>query len=147
MPKVIDETGNRYGRLTVLRRDDSPGKKKMALWICQCDCGTICVKRGCDLRCGGTKSCGCLRRENMKKVAVIGHRRKPYELTGERFGRLTVIRRGGKSSSGFCWICKCDCGNIVEVRGRNLRKGNTRSCGCYRNEIIKSVRTGVRPWI
>lgn len=56
------------------------------------------------------------------------------ELTGERFGRLTVICRGG----GFrrtAWQCRCDCGEITFVTTDRLRTGKTRSCGCLREEM------------
>ena len=53
---------------------------------------------------------------------------------GQRFGRLTVIGESPKRSGGqVSWICKCDCGNIVEVRNGNLQSGNTTGCGCGRN--------------
>ena len=58
------------------------------------------------------------------------------DLTGQRFGRLVVLSRaenyiqknGTKHSQ---WICKCDCGETIKVRGCNLMSGNTNSCGCY----------------
>jgi hypothetical protein len=60
--KTIDETGNRYGRLTVVCRAGST-KRHMARWLCQCDCGGVSIVRGADLRNGNTKSCGCLEQE------------------------------------------------------------------------------------
>ena len=61
------------------------------------------------------------------------------DLTGERFGRLVVLRQDvrasyGKHSPGARWVCQCDCGNTVTVHGNNLRQKNTRSCGCIRKE-------------
>lgn len=57
------------------------------------------------------------------------------DLQGRRFGRLTVINRSPrKDGHTSWWICKCDCGNIKEVRGTSLKNGNTKSCGCYRSE-------------
>ena len=61
------------------------------------------------------------------------------DLTGEKYGRLTVLSRDKDrmSKSGrteTMWLCKCNCGNIVSVRGASLRNGNTASCGCYRSE-------------
>ena len=54
---------------------------------------------------------------------------------GQRFGKLTVIADSTKRSSNgqVIWICKCACGNIVEVRAGNLQSGNTKGCGCGRN--------------
>jgi len=61
---VIDETGNRYGKLVVLARANSPrGHQKAAHWTCCCDCGTLTSVCGTSLRNGNTRSCGCLRVE------------------------------------------------------------------------------------
>ena len=55
------------------------------------------------------------------------------DLTGRRFGRLTVLRCGEKKLRGRnLWTCKCDCGNTCYVEGYQLRKGDTVSCGCKR---------------
>ena len=131
MGMVKDETGNRYGRLTVIRRYEHDGECGQALWVCRCDCGGEKAVRGYDLRHGNTRSCGCLRLENVKNLGKY-RRGKPYDMIGERFGMLTVVRRGGRSSTGTKWVCKCDCGNYTEVRGNSLRYGCTHSCGCLR---------------
>lgn len=62
---------------------------------------------------------------------------KVKDLTGQRFGRLVVLREGNRILDGGYamshkarWICRCDCGNETVVIGENLRQGNTRSCGC-----------------
>lgn len=52
------------------------------------------------------------------------------DLTGKRFGMLTVLNYVGKEGREYYWKCKCDCGNEAKVRGRTLRSGETRSCGC-----------------
>lgn len=56
------------------------------------------------------------------------------DLTGRRFGRLLVKRRYERESRATYWLCECDCGNGVVVRGGNLRIGKTKSCGCLKNE-------------
>lgn len=74
------------------------------------------------------------------------------ELSGQRFGRLTVVRRNGSSSDGqACWLCRCDCGAERTVRGGNLRSGGTRSCGCLQREVTeaRNAASGVGslgPW-
>jgi len=60
---------------------------------------------------------------------------KVVELTGKRFGKLTVIKCLGSRQEGKrrfkWWLCQCDCGNITEVRtGHLTSKNGTRSCGC-----------------
>lgn len=58
------------------------------------------------------------------------------DLTGQRFGRLSVTGRAENGPKGQPrWICLCDCKSICIVYGQNLRRGNSRSCGCLAKEI------------
>lgn len=57
-----DETGNRYGALTVLERNYERAKDSTAWWTCLCECGNLVVCRGTALRAGYNLSCGCKRR-------------------------------------------------------------------------------------
>ncbi len=60
------------------------------------------------------------------------------DLTGQRFGRLVVISRAETDNFGkIYWLCCCDCGKKVVVRGNQLRRGWTRSCGCLQIERSK----------
>jgi len=67
------------------------------------------------------------------------------DLIGKRFGRLMVIKRNGLLSNGKtnvkAWECLCDCGATVTVRGVCLRSGNTKSCGCYQDEVQIKAHT------
>lgn len=57
-------------------------------------------------------------------------------LIGKRFGRWTVIDKGGYGANGkLKWKCICDCGTIKEVYGQSLRNGSSTSCGCYSHEF------------
>ena len=58
-PLIIDEVGNKYGKLTVLERVLSE-KSQEAHWLCQCECGNKTIVTGTRLRNGITKSCGCI---------------------------------------------------------------------------------------
>lgn len=65
--------------------------------------------------------------------------RKAKDLTGQVFGRLTVLKQAGHAvqPSGLkrlLYLCKCSCGNTVTVRGNQLRAGHTKSCGCLKRE-------------
>lgn len=63
---------------------------------------------------------------------------KFIDLTGKRFGKLTVLNRAPDYGSGSrrvtMWHCQCDCGKTTNVRGHALRNGHTRSCGCLQPE-------------
>lgn len=69
---------------------------------------------------------------------------KFIDLTGQRFGRLLVLGFDKKDRfRQFMWLCKCDCGNVVSVRGYSLRSGNTQSCGCLQKETNVKLRWAV----
>jgi len=58
------------------------------------------------------------------------------DLTKQIFGRLTVIKQEGFDKyRNALWLCECTCGTEKIIRGDSLRKGNTKSCGCLRDEI------------
>lgn len=67
------------------------------------------------------------------------------DLTGQVFGQLTVVGRNPENT--VCkrprWDCLCSCGNSHTVSGACLRKGNTRSCGCYQKEHPSRLRHGM----
>ena len=65
MPPLIDETGKRYGRLTVICKDGTIDKH--IAWKCKCDCGNITTVNGKWLRAGKTTSCGCFHKELLSK--------------------------------------------------------------------------------
>ena len=124
MTKTIDETGNRYGNLNVLCRaaeEDIPPGTRGTCWTCMCDCGELTIVTGTDLRAGRKTSCGCL-----KGIAPDKN-----EL-GKRHSMLLVLARAPSKGHGAEWLCQCDCGKHVTVRGTDLRSGKTKSCGCLR---------------
>ena len=55
---------------------------------------------------------------------------KTLDLTGQRFGKLSVLCKSGYHNGKIMWRCVCDCGNETTVYGGSLRSGNTKSCGC-----------------
>lgn len=66
------------------------------------------------------------------------------DLTGQKFGHLTILERGQFKNSNINWRCLCDCGNVVEVRGSLLRKATnpTASCGCIGKKDIAGQKFG-----
>jgi hypothetical protein len=67
---------------------------------------------------------------------------KYIDLTGKKFGRLTVIKRDGNDKHrAVMWLCKCDCGKISRARGSSLSSGLILSCGCQRTEnIVQAIK-------
>jgi hypothetical protein len=62
----------------------------------------------------------------MKKGIKMG--RRLIDLTGERFGKWVVLKKSLNKGTVPFWLCKCDCGNEVEVRGQSLRNGKSKQC-------------------
>jgi hypothetical protein len=67
---------------------------------------------------------------------------KLIDLTGQRFGRLTVIRRHHEKYREAKWECLCDCGNASITRGDHLRSGHTKSCNCLIGKAKKGGGKG-----
>ena len=116
---ITDLTGQRFGNLVAI----SPTEERengSVVWECRCDCGnTVFIKSG-RLRHGGAVSCGCMPKRTTAK-----------DLTGQRFGRLVVLRDSEKrSNKHVVWECQCDCGNTTYVKSSHLIDGGTLSCGC-----------------
>lgn len=64
------------------------------------------------------------------------------DLTGQRFGRLTVLElESTNGNGGTKWKCLCDCGNIATVKGGHLKDGSTKSCGCILKEMMHEKAT------
>lgn len=125
MPKRINIINRIYGRLTVLSfsHTDNSGN---AVWNCACSCGNKAQASRNLLVTGAIKSCGCLRRE-------LG-RRKPKNITGQKFGRLIAIDYVYLKNKGM-WRCKCECGKETHATTTWLTKGTKKSCGCLRDEL------------
>ena len=115
-----DLTGQRFGKLTVLRRADAlqDGKPAGDRWLCRCDCGGEATVLGANLVRGHTKSCGCL---------------KENDLAGQHIGALTVLGRSDKYAKRGkrrvrLWECRCDCGATTYKATDTLTAGVENSC-------------------
>lgn len=131
---LVNLTGRRFGRLTVVSRADDkyePSGKAIVMWHCRCDCGNELDVRAATLVNGSTTSCGCA-----KSVMTKDFR----DLTGRHFGRWTVLKLGQPQHRGKrtyrTWTCRCECGTVRDVSEQSLVKGVSRSCGCLRNERL-----------
>jgi hypothetical protein len=62
---------------------------------------------------------------------------RALDLTGQRFGRLTVLERAGSRFGCTNWRCRCWCGAETFATANMLRSGNTRSCGCLKLELSR----------
>ena len=139
--RIKDETGNRYGKLTVIDFAGTHGKNAVATWNCKCDCGNERVVAGKRLRNGSVTmchECAKLRHD------LICSEKLTIDMIGQKYGHLTVLEYVGAQSGnhhGALWRCKCDCGNECIVLGTDLRTGHRSSCGCQgAQNLIKSAK-------
>lgn len=123
MGKSIDLTGRKYGKLTVLHKTPERDSAGGVMWECRCECGTIKLFSSNVLNSGKVKTCGC-------------GQNKLEDLTGKKFGRLTVIEadKYEPSSHSTRWRCRCDCGKEKHILASCLKAGTVTSCGCYSSE-------------
>ena len=118
--RMKDITNLKSGKLTALY-PYKRGENRVIWWICKCDCGNYLGVPVNGISCNQIKSCGC------------GNRRRFKDLTGLKFGKLTVIEEIKKENNknGYIyWKCKCDCGNETIVSTNNLQNSLVKSCGC-----------------
>ena len=144
MGKYIDLTGMVFGRLTVLERSDDhilPSGKPRTMYKCRCECGNITYVSSQSLRQQTTVSCGCYHAERQhdkqdKRLAVN---------IGDRYGRLVVIDKAEDmvTKTGQIkkrYLCRCDCGNEKVILSNSLKRGQSKSCGCYKADLIRETR-------
>lgn len=137
-----DITGEQYNRLTVIgyRHGERKSGRKVIYWKCRCKCGNEIEVEKYSLTNGNTQSCGCLNKE-------INSKRSCLDLTGQRYGRLTVLERVSEMGAPkVLWKCRCDCGKERIIKAESLRNGDTVSCGCYSIDrmIQYSTKHGLR---
>ncbi len=123
MSRKSELTGMRFGRLTVLYRTEKT-EDRYALWCCRCDCGNEILVNTKRLTRGTVKNCGCVPKTSGKNGTIA------EDLTGKRFGDLTVLYRVENERGRTRWACRCDCGNIHIASARDLKGGKCKSCGC-----------------
>lgn len=136
---TYDLTGMTFGRLTV--QSYVPSKSKGARWLCVCECGNTTEVKAGHIKGGTIQSCGCLIMDVLaeRNDGRIGHEHPTFiDRTGEKYGRLTTVEYLGYRY----WLCECECGNTTRVHFRNLESGNTKSCGCLRQEYWDNVPNG-----
>lgn len=147
--------GLRFGRLVITGSvpwQETPDKR--GYWIADCDCGNsgVRIRHNTHLATGRLKSCGCAVEHNTPQPPPPTKVPR-MDLTGIRFGILTAVQVDetvtGQTAQGLRWWCKCDCGGAVTARTKDLRNGNTASCGCMRATSATARKQLVdlnRPW-
>ena len=160
MSKIIDLTGNKYGRLTVIKRgeNDKDGKAK---WLCECECGVKKEFRRSNLKSGCSKSCGnCSKnRWEVKDDYILGYTQKGEEFYIDKEdykevskytwfmdskGYLVTANIRGKVTKLHRFIMKAKKGDFVDHKNnnpQNNRKSELRICT---NQENSRNRKGVK---
>jgi hypothetical protein len=115
-------TGQRFNHLTAIRFIKR--ENQITFWLFRCDCGN---EKAFDMRPvvrGARLSCGCV--NNRGKIKI-----------GDRFGKLTALRKLSSKNDYVIWLLKCDCGKEISKSSHTLLRNNTFNCGC---EVRKSPR-------
>ncbi|MGH7974989.1 MAG: hypothetical protein ACREBR_05660 [bacterium] len=119
----------KFGKLTIIDEEFfKTVTKGMHVKIkVKCDCGTIKFVQNTDLVWRKVSSCGCLTHQHSSNF---------IDLTNKKFTGLFVTKLDHVENKIVYWLCKCDCGTTVIVQGSSLKNGNTKSCGCLKNNLI-----------
>lgn len=135
--------GEKYNKLTIIELDRKDNRNK-PYYLCKCDCGNTKTVRYDCLKSGNTQSCGCALKESARKNGQKNFK----DLTGKKFGRLTVIELIDKKDKYYkkYYKCKCKCGNESIVSGSQLTTGKTKSCGCLNLELASERMKGKNNW-
>jgi hypothetical protein len=139
--KQIIEKDSPIGPYNVIYKRDLPKRNNLRYAEFQCPyCYNTFSAYLQDIKKGKTRSCGCFSKQTQNNGRF-------QDLTGKRFGSLTVVglsKHRSPNGKGIKWICKCDCGQIVEKTALHLTNGHSKSCGVagcpYKKQLYKYRR-------
>ena len=137
-PNAIDITGERFGKLTALWKvgNQRLGHSSKSIYAFRCDCGKVKFSTSYMARSGQITTCGC----GLQERGI----EKRFNLLGQRFGRLIVIKELPPKRRAAQWLCQCDCGNTC-IRCTTDLTGihQSKSCGiCIKfDTAIEKIKT------
>lgn len=124
--------GQRFGNLTVIDRTNQ-AEAGYVIWRCSCDCGNSILVNTKRLKRGTVTDCGCQPHKYFRTGSV------PEPLEGRVFGDLTVLYQVKNKNGRTGWMCRCKCGKEKAAASRDLKSGDTKSCGCLKGRRKKPV--------
>lgn len=135
-----DETGNRYGKLTVIKFDHL-NKSRNAYWLCACDCGLTTVVCGAYLHNGHTTSCGCTKREFFQTKHGHSDKERLYGVWEQMRSRCNNPNNPRYSTYGANGISVCEEWNDYEAFRRwSFANGYEDRAGLPRREHLSIDR-------
>lgn len=117
-----DINGKKFGMLEV---KESIFKNGKSYCYCKCDCGNAKLIRKDSIVSGRQKSCGCLSKNTQYKSE---------DITGKKYGMITPLKYLYGKGIEEVWLCKCDCGNEIELIKKSIYSSKGTSCGCIAKE-------------
>ncbi|MEH7301898.1 hypothetical protein [Neobacillus drentensis] len=127
MGSIIDLTGRRFGKLTVLQMlmVQEQNRRIRISWNCLCECEQEKVIVGASLT------------RKVQPSQSYGKCQQAQDLTGKQFGKLLVLNKNTETEKkGWNWDCVCECGTRSVVGRYSLLRRNTNSCGSTKRERI-----------
>lgn len=124
-PREKNIAGQKFGKLTAIKRDFSVVKPSR--WFFSCECGNSKSILKATVTRGGQASCGCNNDE--------------IDITGNRYGMLTAIERDTSKPDKHYWVFRCDCGKVSSSSKSNVMRGQHKSCGCNQREVARQQMT------
>lgn len=154
MPRLIDLTGQRFGRLTVIERANKPGEGYSPTWLCKCDCGNTKIVVGQSLRSGITVSCGCWQRENNPRNMVRTHKdAKLGMVAGTSISRIQNPAMYRNNTTGHTGVyARRMADGRIKYRAAHQLQGKMHILGTFdtieeaarvRNEAVKAARAPI----
>jgi len=143
MATLIDETGNKYERLTVIKLSDE--SRDGAMWHCECDCGSKTLVKGAALRNGSIKSCGCLQKDI---VAEIGRSKRKYPRE-DRTRTYKLMSKYGITEDDYIEMLEQQdfrcliCGTEADQQNRALAVDHCHETGVVRGLLCQKCNIGI----
>ena len=131
MRKLIDLTGKKFGRLTVIKRNYPNNKYNRTMWLCKCDCGKEKVILGCSLKGGKTRSCGCLKKKlliKLNKNKKIKHNKLALGVASMKSVIDSYKRNAKKRGIEY---------NLTEEQFKEITQKDCYYCGAKPNNVAK----------
>lgn len=132
--RLIDITGDIFGRLTVISKHSIPSKSGGSLWLCRCECGNTKIVNSSNLRSGSTRSCGCIAKEWSKE---LGSNKEYIKKRAAKKTKHGHKRKSKKTREYSTWLdMKARCGNRNHKDFGNYGGRGIRVCDRWNDSFV-----------